>query len=89
MMPEAQGRSDRATVKPPVEPSDPPRGPIGAGLCDSCRHQRLVANTRGSVFSLCELSRVDPAFERYPRLPVRSCAGYEPRPGEDPASTTR
>jgi hypothetical protein len=24
-----------------------------AGLCDRCRHQRLVPNTRGSVFSLC------------------------------------
>jgi hypothetical protein len=48
-----------------------------AGLCDSCVHQRLVRNTRGSTFSLCELSRTDPAFPRYPRLPVRSCAGYE------------
>lgn len=48
-----------------------------AGLCDNCVHQRLVRNTRGSTFSLCERSRTDPAFPRYPRLPVRSCAGYE------------
>jgi hypothetical protein len=50
-----------------------------AGLCDSCRHQRLVPNTRGSVFSLCERSRTDPAFDRYPRLPVERCQGYERR----------
>jgi hypothetical protein len=59
---------------------------VSAGLCDSCRHQRLVSNTRGSEFSLCERSRRDPAFPRYPRLPVRECAGHEPRPpGEEPA----
>jgi hypothetical protein len=49
-----------------------------AGLCDSCRHQRVVRNTRGSTFSLCERSKTDPAFPRYPRLPVIECAGYEP-----------
>jgi hypothetical protein len=48
-----------------------------AGLCDSCRHQRLVPNTRGSVFSLCERSRSDEAFPRYPRLPVLACPGHE------------
>ncbi len=49
------------------------------GLCASCAHQRLISNTRGSVFSLCERSRTDPAFPRYPRLPVLECAGYENR----------
>jgi hypothetical protein len=38
-----------------------------------------VRNTRGSVFSLCILSRVDPAYPRYPRIPVLECAGYERR----------
>jgi hypothetical protein len=47
------------------------------GLCDSCRHQRLIHNTRGSTFSLCERSRSDPSFPRYPRLPVLECRGYE------------
>ena len=51
----------------------------GAGLCDSCLHQRIVRNTRGSSFSLCERSRTDPDFPRYPRLPVRKCRGYERR----------
>jgi hypothetical protein len=50
---------------------------INAGLCDSCRHQQLVPNTRGSTFSLCLRSRTDQAYPRYPRLPVRECAGYE------------
>jgi hypothetical protein len=50
-----------------------------AGLCDSCRHQRVVRNTRGSEFSLCERSKTDPAFPRYPRLPVMECVGYEQR----------
>ncbi|HET9162069.1 MAG TPA: hypothetical protein VFN89_01320 [Solirubrobacterales bacterium] len=48
------------------------------GLCDGCVHQQLVPNTRGSVFSLCRRSREDPAYPRYPRVPVLRCAGYEP-----------
>jgi hypothetical protein len=57
----------------PAAASRPP-----AGLCDSCRHQRLVPNTRGSVFSLCERSRSEPEFRRYPPLPVLRCPGFEP-----------
>jgi hypothetical protein len=53
------------------------------GLCDACRHQRLVPNTRGSVFSLCERSREDPEFPRYPRLPVLRCPGFEPTEDRD------
>ena len=52
-----------------------------AGLCDSCAHQRVIRNTRGSSFSLCERSRADPAYAKYPRLPVRECPGWEPRGG--------
>jgi hypothetical protein len=50
-----------------------------AGLCDDCVHQRLIRNTRGSVFSMCERSKTDPAYPKYPRLPVRECPGYESR----------
>ncbi|HXC46537.1 MAG TPA: hypothetical protein VNU24_08025 [Solirubrobacteraceae bacterium] len=49
------------------------------GLCDTCKYRRLVPNTRGSVFSLCLLSRSDSAYPRYPRLPVLECDGYERR----------
>jgi hypothetical protein len=57
----------------PSRESPPPR----AGLCDSCAHQQLVPNTRGSTFSLCRRSREDPDYPRYPRLPVLACPGYE------------
>jgi len=50
------------------------------GLCERCVHQQLVRNTRGSTFSLCRRSREDPAYSRYPRLPVLECAGFESRP---------
>jgi hypothetical protein len=49
------------------------------GLCETCAHQKRVANTRGSVFSLCLLSRRDRRYPRYPRLPVLLCAGHQPR----------
>lgn len=52
---------------------------IAAGLCEGCRHRRTVRNDRGSRFVLCLRSRTDPAFPRYPPLPVRRCAGFEPQ----------
>jgi hypothetical protein len=48
-----------------------------AGLCADCAHARRLASDRGSVFYLCELSASDPAYAKYPRLPVIRCAGYE------------
>jgi hypothetical protein len=34
------------------------------------------------VFSLCERSKFDPAYPKYPRIPVESCAGYERKSSE-------
>jgi hypothetical protein len=51
--------------------------PPPAGLCDRCRYQRIIRNTRGSSFSLCERAREDDRFEKYPRLPVLRCPGFE------------
>ena len=52
-----------------------------AGLCDTCLHQRVVRNTRGSSFSLCRRSTDEPErFPRYPRVPVLRCPGYAERP---------
>lgn len=48
-----------------------------AGLCSVCRHHRVTGNRRGSRFYLCERSRSDPRFPRYPPLPVLSCRGFE------------
>jgi hypothetical protein len=49
------------------------------GLCDDCRHQRLVRSGRGSLFTMCLLSKTDSAFPKYPRVPVTACDGYDPR----------
>ena len=49
-----------------------------AGLCATCRHSRMIRTARGSVFRLCERSATDPAYPRYPRLPVLRCPGFEP-----------
>ena len=45
------------------------------GLCAACRHSRLITTARGSVFRLCERSATDPAYPRYPPLPVLRCPG--------------
>jgi hypothetical protein len=50
-----------------------------AGLCGTCVHQKLVKNMRGSTFSMCERSKTDASFPKYPRVPVLDCRGYERR----------
>jgi hypothetical protein len=52
--------------------------PPPAGLCDTCSHQKVIRNTRGSSFSLCLRAREDARFAKYPPLPVRHCPGHEP-----------
>lgn len=54
-----------------------------AGLCTDCLHHRLVDSGR-STFVLCQRGLVDPAYRKYPPLPVLSCSGYEPSPPTDP-----
>jgi hypothetical protein len=59
---------------------------MNAGLCDTCVHQRIVRNTRGSSFSLCQRSKTEPErYPRYPRVPVQQCPGYERRGEGEPA----
>lgn len=59
-----------------TQPPRPDRPPVG--LCDSCVHQQVVPNTRGSVFSLCRRSRDEPErYPRYPQTPVLRCRGFE------------
>ena len=48
-----------------------------SGLCASCRHAQIIQSSKGSVFILCGLSKMDPRFPKYPRLPVLACDGYE------------
>jgi hypothetical protein len=49
------------------------------GLCAECKHARVQRNARGSEFWRCLKAETDARFERYPRLPVSQCPGYEPR----------
>jgi hypothetical protein len=51
-----------------------------AGLCRACLHVRLVRTSRESTFYLCRRSEKDPAYARYPRLPMILCAGFEQNP---------
>ena len=50
---------------------------VQPGLCATCAHLRLVASPR-SVFVRCGLADADPAFPRYPPLPVVGCPGWRP-----------
>jgi len=52
---------------------------VQVGLCEMCHHQRVVKTAR-SEFSMCERSKTDARFPKYPRLPVVACPGFEPRP---------
>ena len=67
--------------KPPADGSPSQLFP-DAGLCAGCVHAAVVRSPR-SRFLRCALSDTDPAFPRYPRLPVVACPGFERR-GELP-----
>jgi hypothetical protein len=67
-----------------VDPPEPIEGhsepDARVGLCFTCRHARRVPTPRATYW-LCELAASDPRFDKYPRLPVLACPGYEPRAG--------
>jgi hypothetical protein len=48
-----------------------------SGLCATCRHARVVVSDRGSRFVQCGRARTEPAYPKYPRLPVLTCPGHE------------
>ena len=50
--------------------------PVHPGLCASCEHARIIASDRGTQYLLCELSKTDPRYPKYPRLPVLACDGW-------------
>ena len=51
------------------------------GLCLDCQHARRIDSSRGSIFYRCGLSDTDPAFVKYPRLPILNCRGYAQKVG--------
>ncbi len=52
--------------------------PADPGLCATCVHAAVIRGAR-SAFWMCELSKTDASFDRYPRLPVLRCRGHRPR----------
>jgi len=46
------------------------------GLCERCQHARVIETGR-SRFWMCALSATSPRFDKYPRLPVLACDGFE------------
>jgi hypothetical protein len=62
------------TLKPTESSSDKNK----IGLCVDCRHAQRIESNKGSLFLLCALSKTDPRFPKYPRLPVLVCSGYAP-----------
>ncbi len=46
-------------------------------LCETCVRVREVITPKGSRFLLCQLSRTDPAYTKYPPQPVVRCDGHE------------
>ena len=54
-------------------------------LCETCRHVKPIVTPKGSRFQLCQLSRSDARYPKYPPQPVMRCAGYEDA-GDAPAN---
>ncbi len=48
-------------------------------LCETCASMREVVTPKGSRFLLCQLSRMNPAYPKYPPQPVGRCDGHRPR----------
>ncbi len=46
-------------------------------LCESCCWMREVTTPKGSRFVLCQWSKTNPAYPRYPPQPAVRCQGYE------------
>jgi hypothetical protein len=47
------------------------------GLCARCRMASVARSARGGRFWRCARADADPAYLRYPPLPVLRCAGFE------------
>lgn len=59
------------------------------GLCGHCKHARVIKSSKGSEFTLCERSKTDPRYRKYPALPVVQCVGYEAEVLVEPAKPAR
>jgi hypothetical protein len=57
-----------------------------SSLCERCAGVRVVVTPKGSRFLLCERSKRDGRFPKYPPQPVASCAGFEAAEAGRPGS---
>lgn len=51
------------------------------GQCLDCRHRKALRSKSGEDLVLCARASAEPAFPKYPRLPMSGCGGFE-RPGK-------
>jgi hypothetical protein len=49
---------------------------VTQSLCETCAWMREVTSAKGSRFLLCQLSKTNPAFPKYPPQPVVRCEGF-------------
>lgn len=54
------------------------------GLCCGCVHGQAIVSGRGSTFWRCGEHDRDPAWPKYPRLPVLRCARFAVAEGVSP-----
>ena len=45
-------------------------------LCDACIFRRVIVSNRGSRFLMCEKSKSDRRFPKYPPQPLIQCEGF-------------
>jgi hypothetical protein len=46
-------------------------------LCETCAWMREIVTPKGSRFLLCQLSKTDQAYPKYPPQPIVRCSGYQ------------
>jgi len=51
-------------------------GAMSRSLCETCAWMREVVTPKASRFLLCQFSKTDPAYPKYPPQPVVRCDGY-------------
>ncbi|UPT73441.1 MAG: hypothetical protein M0D55_16450 [Elusimicrobiota bacterium] len=45
------------------------------GDCLGCAHAKTLKTKSGSAIFLCGRAETEPAYEKYPALPLRGCPG--------------
>jgi hypothetical protein len=59
------------------------------GLCPSCSFARQIVSGKGSRFLLCEKSKTDRRFAKYPTQPVIHCQGFAEKQAEGEQASTQ